>query len=124
MCDRGGGGRAGQRWTARTRRGRRGGRGSRSSIGALIHLLSLAASAEVGEEHQGGPLLLDLTEEVALRAGDESYGLRRHLDDSEVLVLEVLVDGDWTDTLCHDALDVPGKMGERASEREGERPSE
>jgi hypothetical protein len=71
--------------------------------------VALAAAAEVGEEHEGRPLLLHLPQEVALRARDEADRLGRHLDHGQVVVLEVLVDGDWADALRHDALDVPAQ---------------
>ena len=80
----------------------------------MLHLLALAAAAEVGEEHQRAPLLLDLTKEVALRSGDKAHGLRWHLNDGQVVVLEIVVDGDGADALGHHALDVPGASeGER-----------
>ena len=82
------------------------------------HLSALAAAAEVGEEHERAPLLLHLAKEVALRAGDEADGLRRHLDHGQVVVLVVVVDGDRPDALGHDALDVPAH--EQASAKVGE----
>ena len=73
----------------------------------VTHLDALAAAAEVGKEHERAPLLLDLAEEVALRAGDEADGLGGHLDDGQVVVLVVVVlDGHRADALRHDALDV------------------
>ena len=71
------------------------------------HLHALAATAEVGEEHERAPLLLDLTQEVALCAGDEAHGLGRYLDDGQVAVALVVLDGDRAHALRHDALDIP-----------------
>ena len=76
----------------------------------VTHLDALAAAAEVGKEHERAPLLFDLAEEVALRAGDEADGLGGHLDDGQVVVLVVVVlDGHRADALRHDALDVPAQ---------------
>ena len=68
--------------------------------------MALAAPAEVGKEHERAPLLLDLAQKVALGARDKADSLRGHLDNGEVVVLVVVVDGDRPDALRHHALDV------------------
>ena len=56
-------------------------------------------AAKVGKEHERAPLLLDLAEEVALGASDESDRLGGHLDHREVLVPFAIIDGHGADTL-------------------------
>mmetsp|Transcript_35988 Transcript_35988/g.94683 ORF Transcript_35988/g.94683 Transcript_35988/m.94683 type:complete len:618 (-) Transcript_35988:11-1864(-) len=71
-----------------------------------VALLALASAAEVSEEHQRPPLLLDLPQEIALRAGDEADSLRGHHDDCQIVVIGALLNGDRADTLRHHAFDV------------------
>ena len=85
--------------------------GSSSKDLIETYLTPRAAAAEVGEEHESSPLLLNLPEEVALRACDEADSFGRHMDHGEVVILLRLFDMHRPDTLSHDAFDVPNSIG-------------
>mmetsp|Transcript_8122 Transcript_8122/g.20177 ORF Transcript_8122/g.20177 Transcript_8122/m.20177 type:complete len:343 (+) Transcript_8122:604-1632(+) len=72
----------------------------------LVVLVPATASADVAEEHQGAPLLLDGAQEVARAAGHEAHGLLGNLQHCKVAVVVVAGDRDGPRALGHDALGV------------------